>query len=455
MSVTTGKQLLRAVKISLLVGVFAAGLALSSTATANAQVNGDAVARCSSYHRFGGQPVDIVKTADLSRVLAQAHWGYNSQAGICYLTLDNQAQDILRANADSLPNPVTAPINSRATERCSQHHRFGNQPVDIVKTADLSRVLAKAVWEYSSQGGFCYLTLDAATTAVLRYSVPGEREREVLISWQGLDGCSQPDCFVTPEQVRPVGLNYELVGSWGKPPYHLECWAERTPSGGMRASQTLVWEGEWPGPRPKGWVGDLPDLLDEHFDPCTPRWNELPHAPWVLDGPRVARVDSVHVVVDGIKSNVLRHPVPRVGEREVLISWQRLDGCSQPDCFVTPERIRPVGLNYELVGSWGKPPYHLECWAERTPSGGMRASQTLVWEGEWPGPRPKGWVGDLPDLLDEHFDPCTPRWNELPHAPWVLDGPRVARVDSVHVVVDGIKSNVLRHPVPQGCLWRC
>ena len=163
----TPRRLTRKVAIPLLaLCVLAAGLILTSTATANAQMDDGAVARCSSYHRFGAQPVDIVKTSDLSRVLAQAHWGWSTQGGFCYLTLDDAAIEVLRANADRLPDPVVATVDDTATDRCSEYHRFGAQPVDIAKTTDLSRVLARASWGYTS--GICYLTLDAAAIGILR-----------------------------------------------------------------------------------------------------------------------------------------------------------------------------------------------------------------------------------------------------------------------------------------------
>lgn len=154
--------------ITIFVLVALAGSMISETGPANAQEDDAVVARCSQYHRFGGEPVDIAKTADLSRVLARAHWGYNAQGNFCYLTLDGQATRLLRENAGRLPDPVTVSADRSAVERCSEFHRFGGEPVDIVKTADLSRVLARAHWGYNAQGNFCYLRLDDAATSLLQ-----------------------------------------------------------------------------------------------------------------------------------------------------------------------------------------------------------------------------------------------------------------------------------------------
>ena len=52
--------------------------------------------------RFGRMPVDIAKTADHSRVLAQVKWGHNDVIG-CYLVLNDNALAALRASAQSDP----------------------------------------------------------------------------------------------------------------------------------------------------------------------------------------------------------------------------------------------------------------------------------------------------------------------------------------------------------------
>ena len=146
-----------------------AGLGLAMAAPAGAQVDSSAAARCSGHHGFGAEPVDVAKTADNSVVLAKARWGYSAQHGICYLVLDDAAVQVLRDNADRMPDPMLGPDPSAAA-RCSGHHGFGAEPVDVAKTADNSVVLAKAYWGYSAQHGICYLVLDDAALSVLRDS---------------------------------------------------------------------------------------------------------------------------------------------------------------------------------------------------------------------------------------------------------------------------------------------
>ncbi len=61
--------------------------------------------RCSQHHGFGAAPVDVAKTDDLSKVLAQVYWQFNSQTGICNLVLDDLAVDLLRSEADLQESP--------------------------------------------------------------------------------------------------------------------------------------------------------------------------------------------------------------------------------------------------------------------------------------------------------------------------------------------------------------
>ena len=60
--------------------------------------------------RFGRMPVDIGKTADHSRVLAQVKWGHNDVIG-CYLVLNDNALAALQAAAQpgSEPDPEAVP----------------------------------------------------------------------------------------------------------------------------------------------------------------------------------------------------------------------------------------------------------------------------------------------------------------------------------------------------------
>ena len=58
-----------------------------------------------------------------------------------------------------------------ASQVCSEHHKFGAQPVDVAKTSDGAIVLAQIAWNWHDSIG-CYLTLDEAATAVLREALP-------------------------------------------------------------------------------------------------------------------------------------------------------------------------------------------------------------------------------------------------------------------------------------------
>jgi len=52
---------------------------------------------CADRFRFGAEPVPVAKSSDGHTVLATVSWGYNADANLCYLALDNAAVDALRA----------------------------------------------------------------------------------------------------------------------------------------------------------------------------------------------------------------------------------------------------------------------------------------------------------------------------------------------------------------------
>lgn len=174
-------------KVALLLAVWALVMgAMAGTPSVSAHGPGDwhqavahqsaaqpsAAQRCSEYHKFGGQPVDVAKSADNSRVLARVLWGYSAEWGFCYLVLDDSATETLRASAGQLADPSPDDADPAAAARCSRHHRFGGQPVDVAKTADNSRTLAQAHWNYNAQHNICYLTLNPAATEALRNPPP-------------------------------------------------------------------------------------------------------------------------------------------------------------------------------------------------------------------------------------------------------------------------------------------
>ncbi|MDE0215214.1 MAG: fibronectin type III domain-containing protein, partial [bacterium] len=142
----------------------ATGLVVANAQEATAQsADQSAAERCSEFHLFGAEPVDVAKSGDGETVLAQASWGHHDSIG-CYLALDGDAVSALRAAGppQSLPQGQTD-----ASTRCFEHHRFGAEPVDAAKTADGQTVLARLSWGFSDSIG-CFLALDPAAVDTLR-----------------------------------------------------------------------------------------------------------------------------------------------------------------------------------------------------------------------------------------------------------------------------------------------
>ena len=134
-----------------------------SQVSAQGQAQQTAAQRCFERHQFGVQPVDVAKTADGQTVLAQTSWNWHDTIG-CYLTLDDDALAALRA----APPPQDLPAApTDASRRCFEHHKFGENPVDVAKTADGQTVLARLSWGYHSTFG-CYLVLDDTALTTLR-----------------------------------------------------------------------------------------------------------------------------------------------------------------------------------------------------------------------------------------------------------------------------------------------
>ncbi len=65
----------------------------------------EASKQCFQHHQFGQRPVDVAKSADRQTVLARLSWGYHDAIG-CYLTLDDEALAVLRANAAAPTQPA-------------------------------------------------------------------------------------------------------------------------------------------------------------------------------------------------------------------------------------------------------------------------------------------------------------------------------------------------------------
>ena len=150
-----------------------------------------AAAACSTHHQFGAQPVDVAKTADGRVVLATIAWQHHPSIG-CYLVLDEGATAVLRAATppSKLPTGKTA-----ASQLCGDHHKFGEEPADVAKTADGGAVLARLVWNWHDTIG-CYLTLDAEAVAALQAAHVAQNKPEVT---------PEPEPETTPEPAPDPG----------------------------------------------------------------------------------------------------------------------------------------------------------------------------------------------------------------------------------------------------------
>ncbi len=95
-----------------------------------------------------------------------------------------------------------------AADRCFGVHRFGQQPVDVAKSADGSEVLAQVRWGYHDSFG-CYLVLDDKAVGVLRAS-----GRPVSSGATAGDGAAADRCFgVHRFGQRPVDVAKSADGS--------------------------------------------------------------------------------------------------------------------------------------------------------------------------------------------------------------------------------------------------
>ena len=151
-------------------------------------------------------------------------------------------------------------------------------------------------------------------------------DRAVRISW-GTDASNRREC---PEDTDCRNLSYEYVGDWPSPPYTTECW--------------------------------LNGLLD--YGPF--QWSGRPHTGcYFWDG-------TVHVVINGIRSNTITFPDSPSPDRAVRISWGT-DASNRSAC---PANTTCRNLNYEYIGDWPSPPYTTECWGN-----GRRGYGPFQWSG--------------------------------------------------------------------------
>lgn len=178
-------------------------------AAAQSDSEPSAAQRCFEHHKFGAQPVDVAKSADRQTVLAQVSWGYHDAIG-CYLTLDDTALAALR----SAPAPQSLPdAETEASEQCFEHHKFGQRPVDVAKSADRQTVLARLSWGHHPSIG-CYLTLDDTALTTLRTAAQTDQAET-----------SQPPASTGTIILDPA---YGRVYCASRPDQTIDCW---TPTG--------------------------------------------------------------------------------------------------------------------------------------------------------------------------------------------------------------------------------
>ncbi|WP_419925279.1 fibronectin type III domain-containing protein [Candidatus Poriferisocius sp.] len=216
----------RGVGLVLAVMLAASVLVVAGTPAATAQPDSagqSAAERCSAFHLFGAEPVDVAKTADGQTVLAQVSWGWDESIG-CYLALGGDAVAALRAagRTESLPQGQTA-----ASMRCFEHHRFGAEPVDAAKTADGQTVLARLSWGWDESIG-CYLALDSTAVATLRAAAdtseppgaPGNVEAtagdgQITVAWTAPDDGGAPIAdYTVAYQADTAACPTDIDNSW-------------------------------------------------------------------------------------------------------------------------------------------------------------------------------------------------------------------------------------------------
>ncbi len=300
----------------------ATGLAVAGAQKAAAQTESagqSAAERCSAFHLFGAEPVDVAKAADGQTVLAQVSWGYHESIG-CYLTLDGDAVAALRAAGppQSLPQGRTD-----ASTRCFEHHRFGAQPVDVAKTADRQTVLARLSWGYHDAIG-CYLALDSAAVDTLRAAATP---------------APTPDGETDPQE-EDDGTASEALSPWeqlvyGDDPARLIAFADVVRAYTLGTDTWLVWAcdtpaGQWEIP---------PEQLAEQLK----AWGR-PYFTWLSDGeyePEFIAAETVEADDEQDCLNKVRNsPDPPDADGAVIVV-----DIPQVDCN------NPVGCR----GGWGEP----------------------------------------------------------------------------------------------------
>ena len=228
----------------------------------------------------------------------------------------------------------------------------------------------RGCWASGSTQTVVHVVVDGVKSNELLWVLSDDREIRISV---GTDASGRDEC---PQGTVCRNYRYEWIGDFGPGPYTLECWGRAA----YMDKSRLMWSGNWSG------------------DPATGCYS------W-------GSGHTVHVVVDGVKSNELfwsepnrRKVQPDDDDREVRISV----GKPSTRC---PEGEFCGGLHrdyhYEFTGDFGPGPYTLECWIDGR----------LGWSGIWSGRPERG---------------C-----------WASGSGQ-----TVHVVVDGVKSNELLWDLP-------
>ena len=173
----------------------------------------------------------MVKSADGQAVVASVKWGYNAEADLCYLVLDDAAVSTLRANPppQGAEQPTTADV--AAAGRCHNAYNpdrgFAAEPVPVAKTPDRQAVVASVKWGYNAEADLCYLVLDDAAQQTLlaahrchvdaRAGIDGTQAAPGGCPGQGVPGLQQELAVLTLGEMNrlrdgvPLGLDEDLT----------------------------------------------------------------------------------------------------------------------------------------------------------------------------------------------------------------------------------------------------
>ena len=254
--------------------------------------------------------------------------------------------------------------STRSTDESTQSRKQITKPMRLT----LRRAVIALVVVLSGSGLIVLNNDFTFNFNIFGWGQPDDREVRISV---GTDASGRDEC---PQGAVCRNYRYELTG-FNPPPYTLECWEDGNRESPSEGSER-TWSGTWSGRSETGCYS----------------WGSG---------------QTVHVVVDGVKSNELLWDRPDNGQpddgevqpdgREVRIS-AGTDASGRSEC---PRGAVCRNYRYELTGL-DLAPYTLECWT----------NDRLLWSGNWSG------------------NPATGCYS------W-------GSGQTVHVVVDGVKSNEL------------